>query len=123
MSEQEERPYRHLQSTMKATKGRSDPSAQQKVKRGSHPLRKMLSEDADVLRLAAGGMDKFVEQTAQRILQQPVTESLLIGVLSVALWRERLSPGSVASAETTGTASLLKLSTSPVTPLLTTLGS
>lgn len=69
MSEQEKLAYRHLQSVMKVTHGRSNSAAQREVKRGPHPLHEMLSEDAEVLRLAADGMDKFAEQTAKRILQ------------------------------------------------------
>jgi len=74
MSKQERQAYKRLYSTIQATHGRS---AQQEAKRGPRPLREMLSEDPDVIRLVEGGMEKFVERTAKRILHQHAERILL----------------------------------------------
>ena len=61
--------YKHLASTLKATMGRSDVSAQEEAKAyktSSH----WLSDDPNVLRLASDGFEEFKARTAQRILEE-----------------------------------------------------
>lgn len=57
---------RHLFATMKATKGRSDVEAQREARKSAVRSR-LLSDDAEVLRLAAAGYEAFVERTSARI--------------------------------------------------------
>jgi hypothetical protein len=77
MTRQEQLAFRHLGGTMKATLGRSDRAAQEEVRAGSTHLRKLLSNDPDVLRLSRDGYDAFVLQTGQRILKDHQGEVLL----------------------------------------------
>jgi hypothetical protein len=70
MTKAELRAQRHLSATMKATKGRSDLSAQAEAQ-GHSPF---LSDEPEVLRLAAGGYEKFVARTAARILTEHPNE-------------------------------------------------
>ena len=61
--------YRHLAGAMKATKGRSDTSAQAEAKKSMvHSL--LLSEDPAVLLLVRNGLQPFAEVTAERILAE-----------------------------------------------------
>lgn len=69
MTRREAQAYRHIASTMKATMGRSDPSAQEEVKAGPTHFSRWLSDDPEVLLLARDGMDAFVLRTGQRILR------------------------------------------------------
>jgi hypothetical protein len=62
--------HRHLMGTAKATRGRTDSAAQSEVANSSHPLRELLSNDSQVLRLASEGIDVFMVRTAQRILDK-----------------------------------------------------
>jgi hypothetical protein len=68
MTPKEKLAFSHLGGTMKATMGRGDPAAQDEVKAGSTHLRRLLSEDPEVLLLARDGYDAFVLRTGQRIL-------------------------------------------------------
>ena len=66
-TEQEQRAYRHLCGTMKATR-RSDASALADAKNTPVPwFRELLSDDPEVLFLASDGFDPFIERTGQRI--------------------------------------------------------
>ena len=69
MTPKEKLAFTHLGGTMKATMGRSDPAAQNEVKTGSAHLRRLLSDDPEVLLLARDGYDEFVLRTGQRILR------------------------------------------------------
>lgn len=69
MTDVERRAQRHLSATMKATLGRSDVAAQKDAQR-SRIHSKFLSEDPNVLRLAADGYEAFAQRTAARILQE-----------------------------------------------------
>lgn len=68
MSDVERRAHYHLFLTMKSTLGRSDLAAQREARnrRSSPPY---LSDDPDVLALAADGFEAFELRTAKRILQ------------------------------------------------------
>jgi len=77
MSERERVALRHIGATMKATLGRSDEIAQQEVKRSTNHLRKLLSDDPQVLDLARDGYDEFALRAGQRILNQHRSEILL----------------------------------------------
>jgi hypothetical protein len=77
MTAQEKQVHQHLVGTLKSTHGRSDAVAQQEAKSGPRALRKMLSDDPEVLRLATDGFQKFVERTAKRILNQHSEEIVL----------------------------------------------
>ncbi|MGE5110722.1 MAG: hypothetical protein ACM3JB_07700 [Acidobacteriaceae bacterium] len=68
MTEQEKLAFRHLGTTMKATGGQSDLDAQQTV-RLDRIRSKWMSDDPEVLRLAADGYDAFITRTAERILR------------------------------------------------------
>ncbi len=72
MTMQERIAYRHLQATAKATHGRTDMAAQSELENSSRPnhLRRMLSDDPEVLRLTKEGLPAFVVATAQRILDE-----------------------------------------------------
>jgi hypothetical protein len=69
MTDVERRAQQHLSATMKATLGRSDGTAQKDAQR-SRIHSKFLSEDPDVLRLAADGYEAFAQRTAARILRE-----------------------------------------------------
>jgi hypothetical protein len=69
MTPKEKLAFSHLGGTMKATMARSDPAAQDEVKAGSTHLRRLLSDDPEVLLLARDGYDAFVVRTGQRILR------------------------------------------------------
>ena len=77
MTPKEQRAFRHLTGTMKATFGRSDRAAQEEVESGSTHFRKFLSHDPEVLLLARNGYDAFVLQTGQRILKDNQGEIFL----------------------------------------------
>src|SRR5580693_6769108 len=69
MNEQERAAFRHLTGTIKATHGRSDATAQMDARRGPGHLRKLLSNEPQVLRLAGDGYEAFVLRTAERIIE------------------------------------------------------
>ena len=77
MKPKERRAFSHLGGTMKATVGRGDRAAQEEVRVGSTHLRKFLSDDTEVLRLARDGYDAFVLQTGRRILKDHHGEIVL----------------------------------------------
>ena len=60
---------RHLTAAMKATHGGSDKQAQADT-RNHRMLSRWLSNDPEVLRLAANGYEAFAQQTATRILSE-----------------------------------------------------
>jgi hypothetical protein len=60
---------RHLTGTIKATKGRSDAAAQAEARSGPRHLHDLLSDEPQVLRLAADGYQAFVMRTAERIIK------------------------------------------------------
>jgi len=70
MTERERRAFRHLGGTIKATHGRSDEDAQHEARNFPNHLRKLLSDDPEVLALARGGFNSFVVNTGQRILNE-----------------------------------------------------
>jgi uncharacterized C2H2 Zn-finger protein len=77
MSKQEHLAYRHLLATMKASKGLSDATAQKEVERIKPHPGKLISTDPEVLQLARGGMEAFVDSTATRILAEHANEVFL----------------------------------------------
>ena len=77
MHKRERLAYRHLIGTMKVTKGRSDPAAQEEASRKKPQLRELLSNDPSVIGLARDGMQAFVERTATRILAEHADEIFL----------------------------------------------
>ena len=80
MTEAERRAQRHLSVAMKATHGRSDPPAQSEA-RAHRALSNWVSNDPEVLELAARGYDGFVERTAARILNEHSDKVFLNRVL------------------------------------------
>jgi len=62
--------HRHLLGTAKATRGRTDAVAQREAQNSSHIARELLSNDPKILQLASEGLDAFMVQTAQRILDE-----------------------------------------------------
>ncbi len=56
MTEHERLAYRHLVGTAKAAHGRTDADAQEEAKGSTIHLRKLLSDDPNVLRLARDGI-------------------------------------------------------------------
>jgi CBS-domain-containing membrane protein len=70
MKPQEQRAYRHLMGTAKATHGRTDAASQREAESSSHLARGMLSNDPEALQLASDGIDTFMVRTAQRILDE-----------------------------------------------------
>jgi len=68
MTDSEKSAERHLSATAKATHGRTDATAQAQVRASSHHLRKMLSDDPEVLQLASDGLDAFALRTAKKML-------------------------------------------------------
>jgi hypothetical protein len=62
MTNSERSAERHLAATAKAARGRTDAIAQGQVRASSHHLRKMLSDDPEVLKLASDGLDTFALQ-------------------------------------------------------------
>lgn len=62
--------HKHLIATAKASRGRTDTAAQTELRNSTHHLRTLLSDNPKVLQLTAGGLEQFVEQTAQRILDE-----------------------------------------------------
>ena len=69
MNEQERAAKRHLIGTIKATKGRSDAAAQTEARSSPRHLHDLLSDQPQVLRLAADGYQAFVMRTAERIIE------------------------------------------------------
>jgi hypothetical protein len=69
MTKSERRARGHLITTIKATRGRSDLNAQAEA-RNDPDFAPSLSNDPEVLSLAAGGMKAFREATAARILNE-----------------------------------------------------
>jgi hypothetical protein len=74
MTALERRAHRHLLGTAKLTHGRTEAAAQVEAGSRSHPARELLSDDPDVIRMASKGIDAFVVQTAQRILDEHANE-------------------------------------------------
>jgi len=68
MTDKERLAQPHLIGTEKATRGRTDSAAQKEAKSARSHLRELLSDDPDVLELAGGGIEKFVQRTAERIM-------------------------------------------------------
>jgi hypothetical protein len=76
MTDTERRANSHLIGTLKATRGRDDPAAQQEAKQ--KPIfGRMLSDDPTVLELSRDGLQAFRARTATRILQDHSTEVFL----------------------------------------------
>lgn len=68
MTDEERKAQRHSSATTKATKGRSDETAQREAQ--NHKIRsRMLSTERNVLSLAKDGYQKFQVATAARILR------------------------------------------------------
>jgi hypothetical protein len=68
MNELERAANQHLTGTIKATRGRSDVPAQMEARTGSLHLRRLLSDEPQVLGLASEGFQAFVVKTAERII-------------------------------------------------------
>jgi len=68
MTASERSAHQHLIVTAKATRGRTNAIAQAEIQHSSHHLRKLLSNDPEVLQLASEGLDAFVLRAAIRIL-------------------------------------------------------
>jgi hypothetical protein len=75
--EQEQLAYRHLIGTAKVTRGRSEGAAQAEARNAKPHLRKLLSDDPEILLLARDGLEAFVERTATRILAKQASAILL----------------------------------------------
>jgi hypothetical protein len=69
MTDTEREAADHLTYTIKATRGRSDVSAQNEA-RGHRYYSRRLSNDPEILRLASDGFEAFVMRTASRILRE-----------------------------------------------------
>jgi hypothetical protein len=68
MTEKEKLAARLLFGTQKAMRGGSDLAAQQAAKNTQIPyLKNMMSDDPEVLALTSNGVNRFVEQTGERI--------------------------------------------------------
>ena len=76
MTEHEQLARRHLMATAKATRGRSDKSAQEEA-RSSKTFSRLLSADPTVLELACDGIKPFMERTAGRIVAEHRSEIFL----------------------------------------------
>jgi hypothetical protein len=74
MTAQEKLARKHLFATDKATHGRTDAEAQNEARSSSNPVISFLSNDPEVLRLASGGLDAFIERTAHRIFDEHSSE-------------------------------------------------
>ena len=74
MTMQERIARKHLEATAKAMHGRTDVAAQTLLRNSPHDLRKLLSDDPEVLRLTAEGLERFVAQTARRIMDEHKSE-------------------------------------------------
>ena len=68
MTEKEKLANRHLMGTAKAAHGRSDLAAQQEARNSRSHLRKLLSDDPEVLELTRDGAESFLQRTAERIM-------------------------------------------------------
>jgi hypothetical protein len=77
MTPAESRANRHLVTTHKATVGRSDVQAQAEVRAKGGPRAKWLSDEPEVLTLAADGLAAFQMRVALRILDQHPGEVVL----------------------------------------------
>jgi hypothetical protein len=64
----------HLLTTAKLSHGRSDTTAQAEVRAPSGASRKLLSDDPEVLRIAADGLATFRLRVAERILAEHPSE-------------------------------------------------
>ena len=67
MTEEERLAARHLFGTMKISHGSSGVAAQEEVRNSRHPLKGLLSDAPEVLKLAERGFPDFVQKTAERI--------------------------------------------------------
>jgi hypothetical protein len=70
MNAQERAANLHLFGTVKATNGRSDAAAQTEARSGPRHLHDLLSDEPQVLRLAADGYQAFVMRTAEGIIRE-----------------------------------------------------
>lgn len=68
MTEKEKLANRHLMGTAKATHCRPDLAAQQEARNSRSHLRKLLSDDPEVLELTRDGAERFLQRTAKRIM-------------------------------------------------------
>jgi len=68
MTEKEMLASRHLSGTAKATHGRTDLAAQEEARNSRSHLRKLLSDDPEVLELTRDGAESFLQRTAERIM-------------------------------------------------------
>src|SRR5206468_4044882 len=78
MNEHERAANRHLTGTIKATKGRSDAEAQAKARSGPRPLHDLLSDEPQVLCLAANGYQSFVMRKAELTVNDTCDDDLSI---------------------------------------------
>jgi hypothetical protein len=67
----------HLVGVLKASNGRADQAAELELNRVPFYLRKMLSDDPQVLMLAREGYKLFILRTGQRILNEHSEQLLL----------------------------------------------
>jgi hypothetical protein len=77
MTTRENLAYRHLTATVKSTHGHSDLAAHHEARNRASHLRTMLSDNPEVLSLADGGLERFLERTAQRIISEHGKEIVL----------------------------------------------
>ena len=68
MTEKEKSTQRHLFGTAKSTHGRTDSTPQEEARRARPQLRVLFSDDPEVLELTHGGIESFVQRTAERIM-------------------------------------------------------
>jgi hypothetical protein len=74
LTDVERRAHRHLITTYKANGGRDDAAAQAEVWAEGGPRRRWLSDDPEVLALAASGLAAFEARAAGRVLRERATE-------------------------------------------------
>jgi len=70
MTEAEHLAEKHLSTTYKFTEGQSDLAAQEKTRAEGRLYRRWLSDDPEILALAADGLEAFRAKAAARILAE-----------------------------------------------------
>jgi hypothetical protein len=77
MTDVEQAANRHLTTTYKFTEGQSDLAAQEKTRAEGSVRRRWLSDDPEVLALAADGLEAFRAKAAARILAEHADQVVL----------------------------------------------
>jgi hypothetical protein len=74
MTMQERIAHKHLEATAKAMHGRTDVAAQTQLRNSPHDLRKLISDNPEILLLTTEGLERFVAQTVRRIMDEHQSE-------------------------------------------------